>query len=79
MFLKITHHLSLSLFIQGNYRGAAALYEQMVQNNPDGLANHEVHTYVYRLCYLYVVTFITLGPPTMLDETRQIHFCCDAC
>ena len=27
---------------EGNYRGAAALYEQMIQENPDSLSYHEV-------------------------------------
>ena len=26
----------------GNYRGAAALYEQIIQEDPDGLSHHEV-------------------------------------
>lgn len=29
-------------FIKGNYRGAAALYEQIIQEDPDGFSHHEV-------------------------------------
>ena len=32
----------LFIIFEGNYRGAAALYEQIIQENPDSLTYHEV-------------------------------------